>query len=54
MNLAGQGAIVTGGSALWMGAHHGQTLAVTGSKGKSTTSSLISHLAASIGIETAS
>jgi UDP-N-acetylmuramoylalanine--D-glutamate ligase len=49
--LLERGAHVTGGSALWMTNHHAQTLAVTGSKGKSTTSALISHLAASIGIE---
>ncbi|HEY3737456.1 MAG TPA: UDP-N-acetylmuramoyl-L-alanine--D-glutamate ligase [Jatrophihabitans sp.] len=49
--LLDRGAVVTGGSALWMTEHHARTLAVTGSKGKSTTSSLISHLAASIGIE---
>ncbi len=40
---------VTGGSALWMADHAARTIGVTGSKGKSTTSSLISHLLAAIG-----
>ncbi|SCE93381.1 UDP-N-acetylmuramoylalanine--D-glutamate ligase [Micromonospora viridifaciens] len=35
---------VTQGSALWMADHGDRTVGVTGSKGKSTTSSLISHL----------
>ncbi|WP_319462931.1 UDP-N-acetylmuramoyl-L-alanine--D-glutamate ligase [Micromonospora sp. RTP1Z1] len=35
---------VTQGSALWMADHADRTVGVTGSKGKSTTSSLISHL----------
>ncbi|MFC0032485.1 UDP-N-acetylmuramoyl-L-alanine--D-glutamate ligase [Micromonospora chaiyaphumensis] len=35
---------VTQGSALWMADHADRTIGVTGSKGKSTTSSLISHL----------
>ena len=35
---------VTQGSALWMADHAARTVGVTGSKGKSTTSSLISHL----------
>lgn len=49
--LTERGAVVTGGSALWMAEHHARTVAVTGSKGKSTTSSLIHHLATAIGIE---
>jgi UDP-N-acetylmuramoylalanine--D-glutamate ligase len=44
-----RGIIVTGGSALWMADHAAQTIGVTGSKGKSTTSSLISHLLAALG-----
>lgn len=49
--LQDAGIPVTGGSALWMAAHHTQTVAVTGSKGKSTTSTLIHHLARAVGIE---
>ncbi|MEO6885127.1 MAG: UDP-N-acetylmuramoyl-L-alanine--D-glutamate ligase [Jatrophihabitantaceae bacterium] len=45
------GVRITGGSALWMAAHHDQTVAVTGSKGKSTTATLIHHLARAVGIE---
>jgi len=48
--LIGRGVTVTGGSALWMAEHHARTVAVTGSKGKSTTSALIHHLATAIGI----
>src|ERR1700754_2384999 len=40
---------ITGGSALWMADHATRTIGVTGSKGKSTTSSLISHLLAAVG-----
>jgi UDP-N-acetylmuramoylalanine--D-glutamate ligase len=40
---------VTGGSALWMADHAGRTVGVTGSKGKSTTSALISHLLTAAG-----
>ncbi|MFU8875079.1 UDP-N-acetylmuramoyl-L-alanine--D-glutamate ligase [Micromonospora sp. SL4-19] len=39
---------VTQGSALWMADHADRTVGVTGSKGKSTTSSLISHLLAAM------
>ncbi|GAA0804398.1 UDP-N-acetylmuramoyl-L-alanine--D-glutamate ligase [Spirilliplanes yamanashiensis] len=42
--LRERGVPVTGGSALWLADHAGRTVGVTGSKGKSTTSSLISHL----------
>ncbi|WP_249998036.1 UDP-N-acetylmuramoyl-L-alanine--D-glutamate ligase [Actinoplanes sp. M2I2] len=47
--LRGRGVTVTGGSALWMADHAARTIGVTGSKGKSTTSSLISHLLAAVG-----
>lgn len=40
---------VTQGSALWMADHADRTVGVTGSKGKSTTSSLISHLLTAMG-----
>ena len=44
-----RGITVTGGSALWMADHASRTIGVTGSKGKSTTSALISHLLAALG-----
>ena len=47
--LRTRGVTVTGGSALWMAAHAQRTIGVTGSKGKSTTSALISHLLAAVG-----
>jgi UDP-N-acetylmuramoylalanine--D-glutamate ligase len=47
--LRSRGVTVTGGSALWMADHAARTIGVTGSKGKSTTSSLISHLLAAVG-----
>lgn len=47
--LRGRGVTVTGGSALWMAEHARRTVGVTGSKGKSTTSALISHLLAAAG-----
>jgi len=44
----------TSGSALWFGEHvDARTIAVTGTKGKSTTSALIAHLARSLGVRTA-
>ncbi|MBM2615492.1 UDP-N-acetylmuramoyl-L-alanine--D-glutamate ligase [Actinoplanes sp. LDG1-06] len=46
--LRERGVPVTGGSALWMADHAARTIGVTGSKGKSTTSSLISHLLAAV------
>ncbi|WP_067498700.1 UDP-N-acetylmuramoyl-L-alanine--D-glutamate ligase [Actinoplanes sp. TFC3] len=47
--LRSRGVTVTGGSALWMADHARQTVGVTGSKGKSTTAALISHLLAAAG-----
>ncbi|MFI6824578.1 UDP-N-acetylmuramoyl-L-alanine--D-glutamate ligase [Micromonospora sp. NPDC050187] len=49
VELRRRGVAVTGGSALWMADHAGRTVGVTGSKGKSTTSSLISHLLTALG-----
>jgi UDP-N-acetylmuramoylalanine--D-glutamate ligase len=48
-DLRDRGITVTGGSALWMADHAAKTVGVTGSKGKSTTSSLISHLLTAVG-----
>src|ERR1700754_373641 len=49
-----RGTRVTSGSALWFASHVGaRTVAVTGTKGKSTTSALIAHLARSLGVRTA-
>lgn len=47
--LRARGIPVTGGSALWMADNAARTVGVTGSKGKSTTSSLISHLLTAAG-----
>ncbi|MBX7266142.1 UDP-N-acetylmuramoyl-L-alanine--D-glutamate ligase [Micromonospora sp. Llam7] len=44
VELRRRGVTVTQGTSLWMADHGERTIAVTGSKGKSTTSSLISHL----------
>ncbi|NJP32659.1 UDP-N-acetylmuramoyl-L-alanine--D-glutamate ligase [Micromonospora thermarum] len=44
VELRRRGVPVTQGTALWMADHAARTVGVTGSKGKSTTSSLISHL----------
>ncbi|MBO3737048.1 UDP-N-acetylmuramoyl-L-alanine--D-glutamate ligase [Actinoplanes flavus] len=49
VELRARGITVTGGSALWMAEHARKTVGVTGSKGKSTTSSLISHLLTAVG-----
>ena len=48
-DLRARGVTVTGGSALWLADHANRTIGVTGSKGKSTTASLISHLLAAVG-----
>ncbi|WP_433086286.1 UDP-N-acetylmuramoyl-L-alanine--D-glutamate ligase [Dactylosporangium sp. CA-052675] len=47
--LRRRGVVITGGTALWMAEHAGQTIGVTGSKGKSTTTTLISHLLTATG-----
>ncbi len=44
-----RGGVVTGGTALWMADHAARTVGVTGSKGKSTTTTLIHHLLAAAG-----
>ncbi|PZG13870.1 UDP-N-acetylmuramoyl-L-alanine--D-glutamate ligase [Micromonospora craterilacus] len=48
VELRRRGATVTQGTSLWMADHGDRTVGVTGSKGKSTTSSLISHLLAAV------
>ncbi|MBM0259324.1 UDP-N-acetylmuramoyl-L-alanine--D-glutamate ligase [Micromonospora sp. 4G55] len=48
VELRARAATVTQGTALWMADHAERTVGVTGSKGKSTTSSLISHLLAAV------
>ncbi|URL59189.1 UDP-N-acetylmuramoyl-L-alanine--D-glutamate ligase [Luteibacter flocculans] len=54
MAAAERGTRSTSGTALWFAAHAGaRTIAVTGTKGKSTTSALIAHLARSLGVRTA-
>jgi UDP-N-acetylmuramoyl-L-alanine---L-glutamate ligase len=49
-----QGTQFTSGTALWFGENpDGRVIAVTGTKGKSTTSALIAHLARALGVRTA-
>lgn len=49
-----QGTQFTSGTALWFGEHpDARVIAVTGTKGKSTTSALIAHLARALGVRTA-
>jgi UDP-N-acetylmuramoyl-L-alanine---L-glutamate ligase len=49
VELRRRGATITSGTALWMADHADRTVGVTGSKGKSTTSSLITHLLTAAG-----
>jgi UDP-N-acetylmuramoyl-L-alanine---L-glutamate ligase len=49
VELRRRGVTLTSGTALWMADHVDRTVGVTGSKGKSTTSSLISHLLTAAG-----
>jgi UDP-N-acetylmuramoylalanine--D-glutamate ligase len=49
VELRRRGVTITSGTALWMADHASRTVGVTGSKGKSTTSSLISHLLTALG-----
>lgn len=44
IRLRERGVPITGGTALWMADHAAATIGVTGSKGKSTTTTLIGHL----------
>lgn len=54
LEAQGAGTRFTSGTALWFGGHaNAHTVAVTGTKGKSTTSALIAHLARSLGVRTA-
>lgn len=54
LDAKARGTQFTSGTALWFAAHVGaRTIAVTGTKGKSTTSALIAHLARSLGLSTA-
>ncbi|TAL74045.1 MAG: UDP-N-acetylmuramoyl-L-alanine--D-glutamate ligase [Rhodanobacter sp.] len=49
-----QGTVFTSGTALWFGDHpDARVVAVTGTKGKSTTTSMLAHLARSLGVRTA-
>jgi UDP-N-acetylmuramoylalanine--D-glutamate ligase len=49
IELRRRGVTITSGTALWLADHAARTVGVTGSKGKSTTSSLISHLLTAVG-----
>ena len=47
--LRRRGVVITGGTALWMADHRQSTIGITGSKGKSTTTTLVSHLLTATG-----
>lgn len=49
--LVDAGLPVTSGTDLWMNDNHSSTTAVTGSKGKSTTASLIHHVSRELGVD---
>ena len=49
--IAGTGAWLTSGTALFLARHHDKVIGVTGSKGKSTTSALVHHLLAAHGLD---
>jgi UDP-N-acetylmuramoylalanine--D-glutamate ligase len=54
LDAQARGTRFTSGTALWFAGHpDARTIAVTGTKGKSTTSALIAHLARSLGVRTA-
>jgi UDP-N-acetylmuramoylalanine--D-glutamate ligase len=54
LDAKARGTRFTSGTALWFAAHgDARTIAVTGTKGKSTTSALLAHLARSLGVRTA-
>lgn len=49
-DLESRGVVVTSGTALWMAEHAAHSVGVTGSKGKSTTSSLVHRLMDAVGL----
>ena len=51
--IAGTGAWLTSGTALFLARHHDKVIGVTGSKGKSTTSALVHHLLSAHGLDVA-
>ena len=49
-DLIKSGVVIETGTQLWMRTHHARTIGVTGTKGKSTTASLIHHLLSGTGV----